>query len=145
MKATTGFLAAAAVAIFVAGAGAQVPAGGEEPVYTELPGQGKMCRIGEEFTFTYEFDKTPKMGMIVVKVKLFDKSGARTTELGISGRADMPTMRGAHDSGDIAFKLNRKGDYLLPMNVVMPGEWEVRLVFTRGEEVVFRGALKFHV
>ena len=82
MKAMAGFLAAAAVAILAAGAGAQVPAGGEEPVYTELPGQGKMCRIGEEFTFTYEFDKTPKMGMIVVKIKLFDKSGARTTEMG---------------------------------------------------------------
>ena len=145
MKAMAGFLAAAAVAVLLAGAGARVPAGGEEPVYAELPGQGKTCRIGEEFTFTYEFDKTPKMGMIVVKVKLFDKSGARTTELGISGRADMPAMRGAHDSGDIAFKLNRKGDYLMPMNVVMPGGWEVRLVFTRGEEVLFRGALKFHV
>ena len=54
-------------------------------------------------------------------------------------------MRGAHDSGDIVFKLNRKSDYLMPMNVVMPGGWEVRLVFTRGEEVLFRGALKFHV
>jgi hypothetical protein len=81
------------------------------------------------------------MGMIVVKVKLFDKSGARTTELGISGRADMPTMRGAHDSGDIAFKLNRKGDYLMPVNVVMPGGWEVRLVFTRGRRLP--RALKF--
>ena len=84
---------AVAVAVLAAGVGAhRLPAGGEEPVYAELPGPGKTCRIGEEYTFTYEFDKTPKMGMIVVKIKLFDKSGARTTELGITGRSDMPSM-----------------------------------------------------
>ena len=30
-------------------------------------------------------------------------------------------MSGAHDSGEVPFKLNRKGDYLLPVNIVMPG------------------------
>jgi hypothetical protein len=136
---------AAAVCALLAWAGAPVPVRAEEPVYTELPGPGKTCKIGDTDTFTYEFDKTPKMGMVIVKIKLFDKGGTRTTELGIVGRADMPAMRGAHDSGDVAFKLNRKGDYLLPVNIVMPGEWEIRLVFMRGDEVVFRGALKFDV
>ncbi len=27
------------------------------------------------------------------------------------------------------FKLNKKNDYLLPIHIVMPGEWEVKLTF----------------
>ena len=139
------FLGAAAVLALTTGAFTRAPVRDEEPVFAELPGPGKTCTIGDAFTFTYEFDRTPKMGMVIVKIKLSNREGRRTTELGIAGRADMPSMRGAHDSGDVAFRLNRKGDYLMPLNVVMPGDWEIRLVFARGDEVVFRGALRFHV
>jgi hypothetical protein len=54
-------------------------------------------------------------------------------------------MVGAHDSGDQEFKLNRMGDYLLPVNIVMPGEWEIKLTFKRGETTVVRGAFRFNV
>ncbi len=57
----------------------------------------------------------------------------------------MPSMAGAHDSGEVAFKLNKKGDYLLPVNVVMPGGWEVRLTFSRNGVVIFRGRILFDV
>jgi len=57
----------------------------------------------------------------------------------------MPSMRGAHDSGEVAFKLNKAGDYLLPVNVVMPGDWEVRLTFSRNGSVIFRGKVTFDV
>jgi len=117
----------------------------EEPVYTELPGAGKTCRIGDDYTFTYAFDRTPKMGLAILKIKLVDKSGERTTALAITGRSDMPSMAGAHDSGEAPFKLNKKGDYLLPVTIVMPGEWEVRLVFSKGADVVFRGKFRFDV
>jgi len=123
------------------GAFAQTP----EPVFEELPGPGKTCRIGDVYTFTYEFDKTPKMGMAILKVKLFDETGKRTTGLEITGRSDMPSMSGAHDSGEVQFKLNRKGDYLLPVDIVMPGQWEIRLVFSSNKEVIFRGSFKFDV
>jgi hypothetical protein len=123
------------------GAFAQIP----EPVFEELPGPGKICRIGDVYTFTYEFDKTPKMGMAILKVRLFDETGKRTTGLEITGRSDMPSMSGAHDSGEVQFKLNRKGDYLLPVNIVMPGEWQIRLVFSSNKEVIFRGSFKFDV
>ena len=136
----------AAIALaLLAWTGARAQPGAEEPIFAELPGPGKTCRIGDAYTFAYEFDKTPKMGMVILKVRLFDRAGERTTELGLTGRADMPSMRGAHDTGDVAFRLNKKGDYLLPINLVMPGDWEVRLVFRKGDEIVFRGALKFDV
>ena len=85
------------------------------------------------------------MGMSVLIVKLFDKDGRRVSDLAITGRSDMPSMRGAHDSGEVAFKTNRAGDYLLPVNVVMPGDWEVLLTFSRNGIVIFRGRITFDV
>lgn len=121
-----------------------VPAGAE-PVFQDLPKSGKKCWIGEVEYFTWEFDKTPKMGTSVLIVKLYDKDGRRVNDLAVTGRADMPSMRGAHDSGEAAFKTNRAGDYLLPVSVVMPGDWEVRLTFSRNGIVVFRGRIGFNV
>ena len=117
----------------------------QEPVYKDLPGAGKKCWIGESTYFTYKFDKKPKLGTAILKVQLFDKEGARITSLDVLGISGMPSMGSAHDSGNVPFKLNKKGDYLLPVNVVMPGEWEVKLVFLKGEEPVFRGRIVFKV
>jgi len=123
-----------------------VPTGQEgEPVFQDLPKAGKKCWIGEVNYFTWEFDKTPKMGMSVLIVKLHDKDGRRVSDLAITGRFDMPSMRGGHDSGEVAFKTNKAGDYLLPVNVVMPGDWEVLLTFSRNGIVIFRGRLTFNV
>ena len=119
------------------------PQGG--PDFQDLPKSGKKCWIGEVNYFTWEFDKAPKMGTSILIVKLYDKDGRRVSDLAVTGRSDMPSMSGAHDSGDLAFKLNKAGDYLLPVSVVMPGPWEVRLTFSRGGIVIFRGRLRFDV
>jgi hypothetical protein len=116
-----------------------------EPVYNDLPGAGKKCWIGEAYYFKWKFDKKPKLGTAILIVQLFDQKGARITSLDVVGMSDMPSMMGAHDSGEVPFKLNKKGDYLLPVNVVMPGEWEVKLVFMKGKEPVFRGRITFKV
>ena len=117
----------------------------QAPEFVELAGAGKKNWIGEVAYFTWEFDKTPKMGPVILKVLLFDKSGNRVQDLEISGRSDMPSMSGAHDSGEVPFKLNKRGDYLLPVNIVMPGGWEVRLTFSRSGVVIFRGRILFDV
>jgi len=123
-----------------------VPGGPQgEPVFQDLPKSGRKCWIGEVAYFTWEFDKTPKMGTSVLVLKLHDKDGKRISDLAVTGRSDMPAMRGAHDSGEVAFKTNRAGDYLMPVNVVMPGDWEVRLTFTRNGMVIFRGRITFNV
>lgn len=118
---------------------------GQPPVFQDLPKSGKKCWIGEVSYFTWEFDKTPKMGTSILIVKLYDKDGKRISDLAIAGRSDMPSMRGAHDSGEVPFKTNRAGDYLLPVNVVMPGDWEVLLTFSRNGIVIFRGRIAFDV
>lgn len=120
-------------------------AAAQEPVFEDLPKSGKKCWIGEVNYFTWEFDKTPKMGTAILIVRLHDKDGNRVSDLAIMGRSDMPSMRGAHDSGEVAFKTNKAGDYLLPVDVVMPGDWEVRLTFSRDGVVVFRGRIAFDV
>jgi len=118
---------------------------GQEPIFQDLPKSGKKCWIGEVNYFTWEFDKTPKMGTAILVIKLYDREGKKVSDLAITGKSDMPSMRGAHDSGEVAFKTNRAGDYLLPVNVVMPGDWEVLLTFSRNGIVIFRGRIAFNV
>jgi hypothetical protein len=117
----------------------------QEPVFRDLATSGQKCWIGEVNYFTWEFDKTPKMGTSILIIKLFDKDGKRVSDLAVTARSDMPLMRGTHDSGEVSFKLNKAGDYLLPVNVVMPGDWEVRLTFSRNGIVIFRGRIAFDV
>jgi YHS domain-containing protein len=113
--------------------------------YQEMAGPKKKCWIGEDTYCVYRFVDPPKLGTAILKIEVFDKDGRRVTDLRIIGRSDMPSMSGAHDSGEVAFKLNKKGDYLLPVNIVMAGEWEVRLHFMKGTDIIYRGSIKFHV
>jgi len=117
----------------------------ENPEYAELPGFGKKCRIDDEFSFTYEFTEKPKMGTAILRIRVFGRDESQVTPFAVLGRYDMLSMAGAHDSGEQEFKLNKKGDYLLPVNIAMPGDWEVKLIFKRGDSVVFRGAFRFDV
>lgn len=117
----------------------------ESAEYSELPGPGKKCPIDDEFYFTYEFTEKPKMGTAILRVRVYGQDGNQSTALTVLGRYDMPSMTGAHDSGEQEFKLNKKGDYLLPVNVVMPGDWEVKLTFKHADSIVFRGAFRFDV
>lgn len=78
----------------------------------ELPPPGKKCQIDDNFYFTYEFSEKLKMGTVILKVQVFDKAGEKNSSFALIGRCDMPTMSGAHDSGDQEFKLNKKNDYL---------------------------------
>jgi hypothetical protein len=117
----------------------------QEPVFTDLRGYGKKCRIDDDYYFTYKFNKKPKLGTAILKVQLFDQKGIRVRNLDVVGMSDMPSMRGAHHSGEVPFKLNKKGDYLLPVNIVMPGEWEVKLIFLKDKVPVFRGRFLFKV
>lgn len=143
--------------IFLSLAAALTPAAGknrhETPLgqpsqsldFKELPAAGKNCPIDDQFFFVYEFTAEPKLGTAILRVRIFDKHGEKIAVFKVIGRSDMPSMSGGHDSGDQEFKLNRKNDYLLPVNIVMPGEWEVRLTFSRGDAPVFRGSFRFNV
>jgi len=119
--------------------------GREDIVWKPLPGPGKKFALEGGGYFTYEFSEKPKIGMVIVKVQVFDKAKAQVAPFAVTGRSDMPSMAGAHDSGDVEFKLNRRNDYLLPVNVVMPGEWEVKLTFQKDGKPFLHAFLRLHV
>lgn len=114
-------------------------------VYQPLPKPGEKVPINADYYFTYGFDKPPKLGMAIMRVEIFNRNGNRDTSFVVKGDADMPSMRGAHSSGDRDFSLSAKGVYLLPVRLVMPGDWEIRFTFLKKGATTFRGAYLFDI
>lgn len=110
-----------------------------------LPKPGKKVPLGPGHYFVYGFTKPPKIAMCIMKVEIFTKDGKRDTSFVVKGDADMPSMRGAHTMGDKNFSLSKKGDYLLPVPIVMPGDWEVRFTFVKDGRTVLRGIHLFDI
>ena len=113
--------------------------------YPSMPGPGKKIPVGSDYYMTYGFDKKPKLGTLIMKVEIFTKEGKKDTPFEIKADTDMPSMRGAHATGDRPFKLSNKGDYLLPIDIVMPGDWEIKLTLFKEGKVIFRGSYQFNV
>ncbi len=115
------------------------------PVYPSMPEPGKKVPIGDDRYFIYSFDKKPSLGTLIMKVQIYTAEGKKCTSLVIKADSGMPSMRGAHETGDRSFVLSKKGDYLLPVNIVMPGDWEIRLTIIKEGKVIFRGRYNFDV
>ena len=131
---------------FKSGSVGSTASGAEQaPVYPSMPGPGKKVSIGNGYYLIYGFDKKPKLGTLIMKVEIFTKEGKKDTSLEVKADAGMPSMKGAHETGDRPFKLSKKGDYLLPIDIVMPGDWEIRLTFLKDGKVIFRGSYQFDV
>ncbi len=111
--------------------------------YQQLPKPGEKISLDAHSYFTYGFEKPPKLGMAIMRVDIFNRNGKRDTSYVIKGDADMPSMRGAHGSGEKEFSLSAKGAYLKPIRLVMPGDWEVTFIFEKNGKVVFRGVYLF--
>jgi len=127
------------------GHGTQMAGAAQMPEYPPMPGPGKKVPIGEGSYLIYDFDKPLKMGRVIMKVEAFTADGKKDTSLEVKAEADMPSMRGAHGTGDRAFQLSKKGDYLLPVSIVMPGDWEIKLTVLKAGKVIFRGRYNFNV
>lgn len=101
--------------------------------------------IDNETYFVYEFDKRPALGTVILNVKIFYKNGSRNNEFVLTGISGMPDMHGIHDSEETVFRQNKKDDYLLPVNVVMPGKWEIKVKFKKDKKEVFNSKINFNV
>jgi hypothetical protein len=110
-----------------------------------VPGPGKRVKLTDGFSFSYEFSQRPQMGTVILVIRVMDKNGDQVLPYKITGRSDMPSMRGAHDSGEVEFRTNKANNYLLPVNIVMPGDWEVRITFSLNDKAVFHGSIRFDV
>jgi YHS domain-containing protein len=122
-------------------------AGGNAPSikndYRTLPKPGGKIPLGGDHYFTYGFTSPPKLGSAIMKVDIFTSDGTRDATFRVSGDLDMPSMRGAHSTGNRDFAVSAKGFYLLPVRLVMPGDWEMRLMFEKDGASVLSGAYLF--
>ena len=85
--------------------------------------------IDKTHYFTYDFVKKPKIGPAILKVQIFNSENVQDNKsFEIKGVYFMPTMKSAHYTENY-FKISKKGFYLLPVNFVMRGEWEINLTF----------------
>lgn len=116
-----------------------------KPLFEPMPGPGKKVPLGNDYYFIYGFNRKPKVGKMIVAVQVYRKSGEKDTSMEIELDAVMPSMKGAYKTVGHIFKLSRKGNYLCPINLVKPGEWEIRLTFSKGDKVVFRGSHRLHM
>jgi hypothetical protein len=110
-----------------------------------LPKPGERVSLDPNHYFVYGFDKAPKLGTAIMKVEVFAQDGSHDTTFVVKGDVDMPSMRGAHSTGDKQFSVSKKGVYLLPVPIAMPGEWEFKFTFEKDGKAVFHGAYRFEV
>jgi len=115
-----------------------------EPAFQKLPGAGKKVWIGDSHYFTYRFDKTPKIGVVVLKIQLFTRKGIKDRRCEITCLSGMSSKEGSIQT-EGQFKLNRLGDYLLPVNFSSHGEWEVKLVFKKDGQEIYYGSFTLKV
>jgi hypothetical protein len=113
--------------------------------FQSLPKPGNKVPLGSGHYFTFGFEKAPKLGNAIMKVEIFTLDGKRDRSFAVKGDVDMPSMRGAHSSGGKSFALSAKGVYLMPVQLVMPGDWEFRFTFEKSGKSVFRGAYRFDI
>ena len=93
--------------------------------------QGKKNALDKEYYFTYSFDQRPVLGTLIVKVQVFDKNNKQASSFSVKGLMRMPEMQSMGDSGWLTFRKNKKGDYLSPYDLAMPGKYELELIFNK--------------
>ncbi|HCC49342.1 MAG TPA: hypothetical protein DEQ38_14700 [Elusimicrobia bacterium] len=113
-------------------------------VLQDLAPAGRKNPLPDGGWFTWQFAKKPKLGTAIVKVQVFDKAGNRAKPYDIIGESGMPSMP-YHDSGPVKFQLNKKGDYLLPVDLVMPGEWQVVIRVRKDKKEIYAGKVLFTI
>jgi hypothetical protein len=76
---------------------------------------------------------------------MFDKSGIRLTDYSIIATYFMPSMPSMGITQETPFKLNKKEDYLFPIDVVMLGTWQVNMKIVKDKQVIASGIISFDV
>ena len=95
--------------------------------------------------FIYSFSEKPKIGTTIVVIKFFNRDNFQITGYDVQGRSDMPSMGGAHNSGWKKFIVNKMNNYLLPVDIVMRGEWEIRLKIQKDNLEMLQGYINFEI
>ncbi|MFH0887296.1 MAG: hypothetical protein V1843_03930 [bacterium] len=108
-------------------------------------GSNKSNKLGSDYYYTYQFDQKPSLGTSILKVQVYGNDGKKSAPFKITGSVSMPSMGTDHDSGEQVFRMNKKGDYLLPVDLVMQGSWEITLIFYKGESEYARSKITIDI
>ena len=130
---------------FTAAGGSTAPAAAVKPAQpAQLAQAGKKNSLPGGGWFTWKFDNKPKLGTCIMIIQAYSKDGRRDTSYELIGDSGMPSMP-YHDSGAVKFKKNKKGNYLLPVDVVMPGEWRVIVRVKKDKKEIYAGEVLFNI
>lgn len=116
----------------------------KEPAFITMPAPGEKVPLGNGQYLIYGFVEKPKMGSVIMKIRVFNNKGEKDGSVSIAADVwmpSMPSMGTAHDT----FKLSKKGDYLMPVEITMPGEWEIKITIEKNGKVIYRGSHRFNV
>jgi hypothetical protein len=104
-------------------------------------------KIDARHSFTFNFPEKPKVGTTILKISVLNQSGDKVGNLKISAFYHMPAMPSMKnsDAENHDFLLNKKNDYLLPINASMAGDWEVEIIFTENSHEIYRGKILFSI
>ena len=122
MKNKSKLLAAAVAVVVITIAG--IGCGTHKPHESGTVSGSQTITLGNDYFLKYDWPEKPKMGSYTLRVNLVDRAGAPVEGAEVVVSYDMPSMRGAHDTTE-TMKQNARGDYLLPIHFVMPGDWEI--------------------
>ncbi|GMO57334.1 MAG: hypothetical protein Ta2D_03090 [Rickettsiales bacterium] len=93
--------------------------------------------IGNGYSFKYEFAAKPQLGTTPLKINVF-KDKKKSNDLKVIVSYDMPSMRGHHATPPSSLTANSNNDYLLPVNFVMRGGWEIVIEFSEGDNLLHK-------
>jgi hypothetical protein len=116
----------------------------QAPTFVSMPGPGEKVPIGNGNYMMYGFVEKPKMGSIIMKIQVFNDKGEKDRSIAITADSGMPSMP-SMGTDHYAFQLSKKGDYLVPINISMPGDWEIKLTLVKDSKVIYRGSYRFDV
>lgn len=122
-------------------AGASLQAG---TTVQDMGKPGTKTVIDKGVQLTYSFNAHLAMGTVILKIKVTDSKGNPVEGYSLTGVYDMPEMNDSN-SGKVAFVQNKKKDFLLPINVTMPGKWEVTVTVKKGRKTLITGLIDFNV
>jgi len=101
--------------------------------------------INSQYSFTYQFTEKPKIGTYILKVNLL-KNSEKVKDLAILVSCSMPSCDIHRNLGKpVLMQLNKKNDYLTPINFVMHGTWEITLIFQQNGKNLYSGTFPVEI
>ncbi|HOZ01080.1 MAG TPA: FixH family protein [Candidatus Syntrophosphaera sp.] len=107
--------------------------------------QNKNYWVSEDKYISYKWQSKPKIGTNMLLVTVYSKGKKINNDLILTANSYMPSMRGAHDTGDQPMMVNKKKTYVIPVNLVMLGDWEVELNFRQNGKIIYTGYIQLNL